>query len=191
MSKPETSIHSDMDNALDDIYSADKTNKWRFDIQRAYEQQIVKKLMQTLGFTTEINEFLKDIKQTTGEKPYLSVAYFNSQYPSFPVWLVPRKIGYMYQVTLKDLFNKFSSSKLATAWIDAYDEQPKDKPTALVFDVLGVKGKQLVCHNYGFDTAPTSETHILHRLKGEDNHLLCITRFESFLDDLSRTWVVN
>ncbi len=180
---------NEADEALSDLYSKDAVEAYKADIQGAYEEKVLKKIMLTLGLEHEIKAMCNRVKQITG-KPKLTFSYFYSQYPNFPVWLSIQKLPYVHTVGVVDLFNKFASNKIISTWSSASDEAPEDVPVGLVFDYTGVHGVQLICHDWDVDM-DVSETRICRRIGTGRGYIVWIERLESFMKRVQHTWAPN
>ena len=123
----------EIDGALDAIYNEHLINAQKGAANDAFETRVLKAMMLKVGLEDRIRPMLDETRQATGNSR-ISFAQFYEHYPDFPVWLKMHLIGYVHELHLRDLFNKFASLKFLNAWSEATDETPDNKPTALVLD---------------------------------------------------------
>jgi hypothetical protein len=174
------------DDFLDSIYNKDKIDAFKATALVNYEHRTLKKIMTMLGIGGKIKELEYATKDLTG-KAGINVAQFNEVFQTLPFYLALRQIGYVYQTSVVDLFNKFRSLRIVEEWVNAYEESPKDKPVAMVFDFPGVKGTQLVCHTAREEGSNYNGLKILHTVS-KDGLILCIEQLEPFLTEQARNW---
>jgi hypothetical protein len=177
----------DVDEALGGVFDRERIEKAKALSMAHYEDRIVRKLMTQAGLQTQIPVMLKEVHDTTGVKPNLTFGLFHDHFPSFPVWLSIRRVPFVHEVSIKDLFNRFPSLKITEWWSEAVEAGPEGKPAALIFDFPGVKGSQLVCHNWDTDME-LRETRICRRIGPGRGQLIWIERFEPFFDGIASVW---
>jgi hypothetical protein len=179
------------DEILKGIYASDIVEERRAAARVAYEERIVKKILVRGGLDGEIGKLCMRAKEKTG-KARLTFEWFYEEYPSFPVYLSMRKVPFVYQVTPKDLFNKFCSTPMFKIWEEFRDEAPvRDRPVALVFDWPAVKGTQMVIHNWErpqewFD----GNLRLIRSIgTGRKLQLITIEQFEPFFECVFSGWI--
>lgn len=179
------------DDALKQIYDPQAIAEFKAKAENAYEERVIKKLLAHVGLAEQAKTLAFRAKEKTG-KARVSFEWFYDEHPDFPVYLKMRKLGFVYQVTVKELFNKFSSTPMYKAWEEFLYEVPVDnKPVGLVFDWPGVSGTKMVLHNW--DIAATSgldDGHLrLIKSVRKGGRLVCLEQFEPFLDNAMSVWV--
>lgn len=171
------------DEALESVYDMDRIRAQADTAQRAYAHKMVKKLMER--FHLDHARLLRDVKDVVGDGAQLSFNAFHANYPSFPVWLAYKKVPFVHETTIKDLFDGFSKWGPTKEWEAACEEAPDDTATGLVFDCPGVKGTQLILHNW---LPPPSATVLLLKDPAEDGGYCFLEKYESFLRMIEDRW---
>ena len=174
---------------IDDLFSGESKDRFKEKNMQTYEERIVKKLLTHVGLAHEINEIKRATKELTGQVS-VSYAMFNDMHPDFPVALAIRQLSYVYEVSIKDLFNRFPSTQFFKTWADAVDEaSDPDKPLGLVFDWPGVAGTHMIIHNNTQVNLDVNNVRIARRVgKGSTAQTVYVEQLTSFLDSVAQHW---
>lgn len=176
------------DDILKSVYNADIIAEKKAISQHAYEEKIIKQILTHVGLEKEVGKLCMPVKEKTG-RGRLTFEWFYEAYPSFPIYLGMRKIPFAFQVSAKDLFNKFHTTPMYNEWMNFCDEAPaEDKPLGIVFDWPGIKGTQMIIHNdqntlHRYDTCPR----MMCRTK--TGAMVTIEQFNKYLIPTLATWV--
>jgi hypothetical protein len=175
------------DDLLSDVF--DRAAEAKSVSMAAYEERVVKKMLGKAQLGDQAKQIAYRVKDLTG-KARVNFSWFYSEYPDFPIWLGIRKVPYVHKLSVSDLFNKWSSLPFMQMWADLCDESPdSDKPVGLIFDWPGVKGTQLVLHNYKVDFDVNSLRIIRKIGQGKLAELVYLEQFEPFFDLVLDQWV--
>ncbi len=181
---------SELDDALKDVYRSDQIQASRDAARAGYEEKIVKKILTAANLGTEIRDMAMDMQTRVG-KARVTLAAFYESYPDFPVQLTARKLPFVYQVSFKDIFNKFCSTPIFKTWDEYRDECASDKPIGLVFDWPGVSGTQMIIHNDTVLSDANNQVR-LTRLIGNplnpNSFVITVEQFEGYLQNIIRRW---
>lgn len=180
----------DIDDAFEPANMSELIQQKIEENQLAYEERIVKKIMTTGGVANKIGRLGMRAKEATGHGKIL-FTWLMDEYPSFPVFLVPRRLGLIYQAGVKHLFNNFDKLPTMNEWALIKAEADPAMPLGLVFDWAGVKGTQMVMHNW---TTPIElddgNLRIVKRVgQGKHAEMVYIEQFSSFMSYVLNAWV--
>jgi hypothetical protein len=182
-----------MDNAddlLKGIYDPALIAERKAAGQAAYEERIIRKILVRLKLDKEIGKLGGRAKEKTG-RGRLTFEWFYEEYPSFPAYVGIRKIPFAHQVTMKDLFGKFTSTPMFKAWEEFRDEAPvEDKPIGLVFDWPGVQGTQMVIHNWDRNVSWfDGKLRFVQSIGRANPQLIIVEQLEPFLVRAEECWI--
>lgn len=180
----------EIDQRLQGIYREDLIEERKVMTRDAYEERVVKKILAKAGLESIARELALQAKDLTG-KARVSVAGFRAMYPSFPIWLEARKIGNMHEVTFKELFGKFTSTRVYKTWSELRDQAPEDKPFGLIFDWPSVPGTQMIIHNDDLPTTPDDHAVRIERRIDEkfETQIITIEQLDACLSRILEHWV--
>lgn len=179
----------DVDKLLSGVYNTDLIREKQEVSLAAYEEKIVKKILANANLSEEAGSLARNVKVAIG-KGRVTFAWFFVEHQNFPVWIAVRKIPYVHRLSLATLFNKFPSSALVETWAEALDLTPYvDKPTGLVFDLMGIQGTQMILHNWTDAPILDKHTKIFREIgTGKSKRVLCLEQFEPFLNRAKTFW---
>lgn len=179
------------DELLDGIYDDPALDRQKAAASALYEERVVRKLMTRLGMADRIKSMAGEVRGLTGTAR-LTFAYFYSQHPDFPVWLVAKRVPYFHATPFREIFSKPKSQPFLKQWLEANDTAPDGKPVALVFACPGVKGSHLVLHNWlpAVSHAEGEDVRVfLSANTPAGRELLCLERFDHFAADLDNSFL--
>lgn len=115
--------------------------------QENYEAKFVLRFFQEAGVRLGRGVLEAQAKADTGESQ-LTFAWFRSRYPQFPVVLYAEKLRYVHEVTIADLFLRFTKLKFLTVFEEKVRADGLDLRTrnaGLIFEWPGIG--TVVLHN--------------------------------------------
>jgi hypothetical protein len=87
-------------------------------------------------------------EEATGLRRLL-FTWFHNAFPSFPVWLVFRKVPYLHTLKMEDFLHRFGKTQVFDGWVDARAAVPdwwldEQRPIGLVFEYLHGMGAAIM-----------------------------------------------
>lgn len=107
--------------------------------QLAYEERIIKRVLTECGAAPGSWGALVNQCRRESHEDKLNFRWFNSAYPRFPGYLCGKRIPYMHQLTMVDLFKPVGKSKIVRAIsraLAALSVDPAETSYVLVFPVI-------------------------------------------------------
>jgi hypothetical protein len=160
---------------------------WQAKKAQAYDERIIKFLITRLGLEEHIQEIRQQVKEVTGT-PGLNREIFKDYFPSFPVNILPVRIPYLHQVTIADLYKRFTKTPVGKAISEyALDYIAESLHFALVFNWpdIGV----MCLHNYYTYLGVCSDTCLVRRIQFEDTGVfLVLEKFTALIDLIKERW---
>ncbi len=136
------------DDFLKKAFEQDKIQAYKAGRDIAYEENIVKRVLASCKLENQAGVLANKAREATG-KARLTFAWFYETYSTYPVRFLPKKLGWVFQIKVPELFDNFSKSKLYDNWLEAYDLYYSDNNwvAGLIFDWPGIKTTQMILHN--------------------------------------------
>ena len=174
-----------LDN-IDDFFEEDEAqaskDEWIANKKARFEDLVVRKIYKFFNIpTTRFNPLKAN---------YLSFSQFHSEFPSFPIRLCSYSIGLMRDVTIVDLYNRFTSTRLFKEFTEARNDLEEDcNCWGLVFPWIGMDAG--VIHNSTISvTTPARFTrHIANAPNGIPN--IHLDKFKDFLAGIQQIWTAH
>lgn len=170
-----------IDDALDGIFETERIERARAEAHEAYEERIVKKILLVANLGDRVNELKRLVFEKTGQWK-LKMSWLYEEYPTLlPVWLQPRRVGYVAHISVANLFSNFNKTPVYEAWSDIKDENPyPDKAAGLIFDWVKVKGTTMVLHDSTNEKIDNTRVNLVVGT-GRNTRFLLLEQFEPFL----------
>ena len=178
---------NDADKILDDVFKAELIARRQAERETAYEERIIKRILTSSNLSESGKILAARAKEATG-KYKLTFEWFYSEHSDFPVWIATKRIPYVHQLTVAELFKGFLSTKIMEAFEEAQDEKPfPEKYTALVFEWPGIG--QMALHDGFVNLSIDNSVKILRQIgKGNKRTILCLQELDPFLDYFATQW---
>lgn len=162
---------------MDAGFEASKNQRW--------EHRVCKVLLEHYGLQTYARSIMEVSRAGRGVRA-LTFEAFKASFPSFPLWLVCRKIPWVHKTEFADLVRKFTKSRP----FKAYQRFEGDAPEAYRAGRLGVVFEWVrvwpmcVLTNYYHGTT-AGETAVFYEAKATNpRELFVLQSFRSFLNNL-------
>ncbi len=178
------------DDLLQGVYSRDIIEQRKSNKAFAYEEKIIKKILAKANKADQVAILANAAKIATG-RPSVTFAGFYAHFTNFPVWMLSKPIPYVYQITVADIFNKFPSMAVISAWEEVYESNHEPtKASVLVCDWPGISGTQVAVHNFHTANIEDNVSRISRSIgKGSKKIIITIEQLDPFLDRILPMWV--
>ena len=158
--------------------------------QYRWEHRIVSMILKHYGLTKVAPEIARIAKDAEGSSR-LTFANFRSLFGTFPVWLVCRKVPYVFKdLNPADMVHRWTKTRLFKAFVTAEADSPEafqqGSRLGLVFEWLHVFPTAIVSNDY--HESEFSETVFKHTIRNVIPHQhMAIQSFDMFLKSLRWT----
>ncbi len=175
-----------MSSFLDDHDDSFNLDEWKAGKNAAYEEKLLKYVLTYFGAQAKISELKHQCQLVTGMSS-LNWEWFISAFPEFPVRLLIRSVPYVHQITVVDLFARFTKTSICKAFDEAtslFGVDPEIDCVAMIFNWPGLG--TMAMHNYQTKIGE-SETKIMRQLYTSKLNFV-IEKLSSLLDNIGDTW---
>lgn len=177
-----------MSNPFDELFDGDSyqasLDQWIESKQAVYEEKIVKKVLTYFKLEANIPMLKREAKEWSGEDDHLTFSWFHYRWPSFPVRLCTQQTVYSHQISVTDLYKRFTTTKMYKAFAEADEYIPDMEQYAawgLVFPWAGMGNA--ILHNSHFIPCGTR---FMKDIAGKRVYL---DIFNDFLEAVAASWV--
>lgn len=156
--------------------------------QQRWEHKVMSLVCSHFGLSDHASSMAKRCREMTGYRR-LAFRYFLEGFPSFPTWLCCRKVPQLHKTSVGDLVNRWTTTPLFKAFVDAEAESEAASEAewphvALVFEWLHVWPVCVMHNNYR--ASELSETVVYRPLRHTSPpQILAVQSFQSFLSSIS------
>jgi hypothetical protein len=103
--------YDDLFGDIDDMVNKQDTEQWIANKQAAYEEKVVRTIFNRFDLSQNFS-YLKKLHKEETNNDYLSLARFRQLYTDFPLLLGAASTVFAHQITLSDLFKRFTNTQL-------------------------------------------------------------------------------
>ena len=156
--------------------------------QETFEEVVIKKILAYFNISDRIATLKQACREITGNAN-LNWDWFAEAYSTFPVRILPRSIPYVHQVSVSDLFNRFTKTIVFSYFekaIEIFNINPAEESVAMVFNWPKI-GFSMAFHNYVSDH-DISETRFIRKLNFGTPVTFTLEKFSSLLAVIATNW---
>lgn len=160
-----------------------------------YEARQVANILRKAGCKLSAAQMVKAAEAATGE-PQVTFAWLQQLYPQFPVRLFAQKIKYVHEITIVDLYKKFtklSCMNVLQEMVTANAIDIKTRNVGLIFELPGLGA--VVLHNLrrnaqiGDDDSFQDGGTLIVRTVGAPPITYVIEQLSTFIPALGNAWL--
>lgn len=159
-----------------------------------YETRQVAAILRKVGCKISLAQMTNMAKDLTGE-PKVTFAWLRMQYPRFPISLFAQKIKYVHEITIVDLYQRFTTlpcMKALQGFAEGAALDPKKINIGLIFELPGLGA--VILHNMrrnaqiGDDDSFQDGGTLIMRSVGSPPVTYVLEQFSTFVPAIGRDW---
>lgn len=192
MAKPNVDP-SEFDKIMDELEDQEHQaglEEWIAGKESTFEDRLVCHVVTKLGLAPSLPQLKRDYSEMLGEKnALLTFNWFHENWPSFPLRLCSTSWAKAHEVTVQDLFKRFTNTLIYKKYMDIRETIPDNElygTWGMIFPWHGF-GRAIIHNNPNFDVLGTR---IVRELQpsGSNRKIVYLDILDPFLEAVRARW---